>query len=379
MRDFVLETYFSKWEFNAKYHMTASDCQSMNLPDLIAMGTPEDVDAYNNLWLGYTETWGAEDLREEIAKTFDNLSSENILCFAGAEEGVYTAMRVILNKEDHAIVVVPNYQAAETIPLDICDVSGVPLDENNGWSLDIDKVAAAIRPNTKLISINFPNNPTGAIISHNSFEALIDLCRKHDIYLFSDEVYRLIESKDANRIPQAADVYEKALSLNVCSKAYGFPGLRVGWIGCQDRDLLLQLEKYKHYLSICNSGPSERLAVIMLKNKEKVLERNRSLVRENLKKLGRFFDEYPDLFEWREPEGGCVAYPRFLGKSGVENFCKKLIEDAGVLLLPASIYRSELLETPKDRFRIGFGRKGIDAGLNVMREFINKNQQTIGH
>lgn len=372
MRDFVLETHFSKWEFNAKYHMTASDSQSMSLAELLAMGTAKDIDAYNNLWLGYTETWGAADLREEIGKTYEHLSAENILCFAGAEEGVYTAMRVILKKGDHAIVVVPNYQAAETIPLDICEVSGVGLHEDNNWSLDIDEVAAAIRPNSKLVSINFPNNPTGAIISNEQFNALVALCRKHDLYLFSDEVYRLIETNDGNRIPQAADVYEKGISLNVCSKAYGFPGLRIGWIGCQDLDLLLRLEKYKHYLSICNSAPSERLAVIVLKNKEAILAKNRTRVRANLEKLQSFFNQYPDLFEWTLPDGGCVAYPRFLGKKGVENFCKRLIEEAGVLLLPSSIYRSELLDTPQDRFRIGFGREGIDMGLNAMRDFINQ-------
>ena len=377
MRDFVLETYFSKWEFKAKHHMTASDSQSMSLPDLLAMGTAEDVDAYNNLWLGYTETWGAKDLRQEIAKTYTQLSPDNILCFAGAEEGVYTAMRVILERQDHAIVVVPNYQAAETIPLDICEVTGVPLDENNGWSLDIERVAAAIQPNTKLISINFPNNPTGAIVSHGGFEALVALCRKHDLYLFSDEVYRLLETDDAKRIPQVADVYEKGLSLNVCSKAYGFPGLRIGWIGCQDLGLLLRLEKYKHYLSICNSAPSERLAVILLKNREQILTKNRQRVGENLKQLATFFNEFPELFEWEVPDGGCVAYPRFRGDKGVENFCQRLVQEVGVLLLPSSIYRSELLDTPTDRFRIGFGREGIEIGLGVMREFIIQNQNQL--
>ncbi|MFT5452426.1 MAG: aspartate/methionine/tyrosine aminotransferase, partial [Enterobacterales bacterium] len=172
MRNFELEIHFSKWEFNAKYHMTASDSESMSMEDLLAMGSVEDIDNFNKLWLGYTETWGAPDLREVIASTYDSLSAENILCFAGAEEGVYTAMRVLLGRDDHAIVVVPNYQAAETIPLDICEVSGVALQADNNWFLDIDEIAAAIKPNTKLVSINFPNNPTGAIIPETSMVEL---------------------------------------------------------------------------------------------------------------------------------------------------------------------------------------------------------------
>ncbi len=372
MRDFILETHFSKWEFNAKYHMTASDSESMSMQDLLALGSADDVEKFNNLWLGYTETWGAEDLRNVIAQTYDRLSIDNILCLAGAEEGVYAAMRVILKKGDHAIVVVPNYQAAETIPLDICEVSGVALHEQNNWSLDIDELAASIQPNTRLISINFPNNPTGSIISNEDLNALVDLCRQHDLYLFSDEVYRLIETHEHKRVPQIADIYEKGISLNVCSKAYGLPGLRIGWIGCQDIELLQKLERYKHYLSICNSGPSERLAVIALKNREILLKRNRELISKNLLKLDGFFKQYRQLFEWNIPDGSCIAYPRFLGKNGVENFCHRLIEEVGVLLLPSSIYHSELLESPKDRFRIGFGRKNIEEGLSVMKSFLDK-------
>ena len=127
MRDFKLETYFSRWEFNAKYNMAASDVESVTLSDLLAMSSIDDKKAFDDLRLGYTETFGNPELRYEISKTYDTAKPENILCFVGAEEGIYVAMRVLLNRNDHAIVVVPNYQSAETIPLDICEVSGMPL------------------------------------------------------------------------------------------------------------------------------------------------------------------------------------------------------------------------------------------------------------
>ena len=165
MRDFELEVYFSRWEFRAKYHMTASDVQSMSLQDLLEYASPQERQDFHDSWLGYTETWGDPELRALIGATYDTLSGQDILCFSGAEEGIYTAMRVLLKEEDHVIVVVPNYQAAETIPLDICTVSGVPLQPEHDWSLDLDAIASAIRPNTRLISMNFPNNPTGKIIS----------------------------------------------------------------------------------------------------------------------------------------------------------------------------------------------------------------------
>lgn len=372
MRNFELETYFAKWEFTAKYHMTASDVESMTVRELLALADEPLPERLENVSLGYTESRGAPDLRQAIAATYDRLQAEEILCFAGAEEGIYAAMRVILSKDDHAIVVVPNYQAAETIPLDLCAVSGVELNPENKWHLDLDDVRRAVRPNTKLISINFPNNPTGAVMPADDYAELIELCRKHDLYLFSDEVYRLLELDETKRLPQAADAYEKGLSLNVMSKAYGLAGLRIGWIAAQNKNLLQEILDYKHYLSICNSAPSERLAVVALGVRDKILERNRALLRRNLAMLDEFFADYPALFDWRHPDGGCVAYPRFRGNGGVEAFCTSLVNESGIFLLPASIYRSELMDTPKDRFRIGFGRKNLQAGLNEFREFLER-------
>lgn len=377
MRDFELEVYFSRWEFRAKYHMTASDVESMSLQELLDMASPREKQAFHDSWLGYTETWGDPELRELISTTYNALTEQNVLCFAGAEEGIYTAMRVLLQRGDHAIVVVPNYQAAETIPLDICEVSGVALEPERDWGLDLAEIAAAIRPNTRLISINFPNNPTGKIIPGKELSELVDLCRTHGIYLFSDEVYRLLELDDAKRIPQVADIYEKGISLNVMSKAYGLPGLRIGWLACQDRDLLVRFERYKHYLSICNAAPSEVLAKIALANQQTILERNRVLLRDNLVELNQFFADYPALFEWMQPDGSCVAYPRYKGAGSVESMCEALVEDCGVLLLPASIYRSELLPSPADRFRIGFGRKEMPQGLKVLRTFLADNYQRL--
>jgi aspartate/methionine/tyrosine aminotransferase len=322
------------------------------------------------LRLRYIETRGTPELRAAIASTYDALDADDVLCFAGAEEGLYCAMHALLSPGDHAIVLVPNYQSAESIPRSICDVTGIALHEDRNWALDIDDVRAALRSNTRLISVNFPNNPTGKIADRETFTALVQLCEERGVYLFSDEVYRGIERDAAKRLPQAADVHESALSLNVVSKAYGLPGLRVGWIACRNRKLLDRMEQIKHYLSICNSAPSEVLATIAVKAASTIFERNRQLTAENLKKLDAFFAQHRDRFEWYEPDGGCIAYPRYLGNDGIESFCKRLVEEAGVLLLPASMYRSELLTMPKDRFRIGYGRRGIDEALTAFEALL---------
>jgi hypothetical protein len=345
----------------------------MSISELLALASAEDREAFSSQWLGYTQTYGHPELLEEIAATYESISPDEVLCFAGAEEGIYTAMRVLLDKDDHVIVAVPNYQAAETVPSAICSVSAVPLDENDNWSLDPDRVKEAIRPQTKLVSINFPNNPTGAVLDHGRYNALISLCRRHGLYLFSDEVYRLVERDQSIRLTQAADLYEKALSLNVMSKAYGLPGLRIGWLASRDRELLSKMERYKHYLTICNAAPSERLAIIALRAKEAILERNRSLLRANLRLLESFFEEFSDLFAWYRPQGGCVAFPKFLGTGSTDQFCEDLVARAGVLLLPPRIFSSAVLDTPGDRFRIGFGRKNLAEGLDAWRAYLRSS------
>jgi len=334
------------------------------------MGDDADRAAFDSLHLGYTQTYGAPALRDAVADLYDTRTAEDILCFAGAEEGIYIAMRVLLEPGDHAIVITPNYQSAETIPLASCDVTGVSLDPDDDWSLDIDAVAAAIRPNTRVVSINFPHNPTGKILERDRFDALVALCRHHGIWLFSDEVYRLLGPTSAVHLPNAADVYERGISLGVMSKAYGLPGLRIGWIACADRGLLQRMERYKHYVSICNSGPSEQLARIALKAADRILARNRTLIDENLERLDTFFARWDDRFAWRRPDGGCIAYPRYLGREGVDVFANTLVEKAGVLLLPAANYQSALSSTPPDRFRIGFGRYDCGEALDVLDAYL---------
>ena len=368
--DFKLETFFSKWEFNAKYHMCASDMESMTLQDLLNLGTEQDKEDWNQLNFKYIETCGSPKLRSAVANSYSKLSSENILAFAGAEEGLYVAMHCILKKDDHAIIITPNYQSSETIPASICDVSGIGLEADNNWNLDVQKIKDAIRPNTRLISINFPHNPTGKVISKQTLNDLIDIARQRGIYLFSDEVYRLMERNNNIRLPQVADLYEKGLSLNVMSKSYGLPGLRIGWIASQDLNLLHQMEKMKHYLSICNSSPSEFLAVIALQASADILSRNHKIIDDNLKLLNPFFAQNRDLFEWNEPDGGCIGYPKYLGSEGVMAFCERLIKEHGIMLLPGSIYDSANGPSPSNHFRIGYGRKAVKEGLRKFQEVL---------
>jgi aspartate/methionine/tyrosine aminotransferase len=370
LNDFSLEVFFSRWEFTARHMLCGSDLETLSVDELLALGGEDAREAWRSLRLGYIPTTGTPELRAAVAATYEHIVPDDLLCFAGAEEGIYCVMHALLGRDDHAVVLVPNYQSVEEVPLSLCAVTGVALREEDNWELDVDAVRAALTPATRLLAINFPNNPTGASIAEPVLHELIALAAERGIYLLSDEVYRGIEHEPAMRLPQVADLYDRGLSLGVMSKAYGLAGLRVGWIASRDRELLARMERVKHYLSICNSAPSELLATIALGVRHEILARNRALVQRNLTLLDDFFARHSERFEWRVPDGGCIAFPRYLGAEGVEEFCRTLVTSTGVLLLPGSVYRSRLLPVDYARFRIGFGRRDMPQALALLDEYL---------
>jgi aspartate/methionine/tyrosine aminotransferase len=368
---FRLEEYLGVWEFSAKHHLTASDAETLTIEELLAFAGPDERARFERLPLSYAPTWGGEELRAAVADLYEGLGPEHVLTFAGAEEALFWALQELAGPGDHALVTVPNYQSFETIPLTAgADVEGIVLDPAADWEPDVEEIARRLRPNTKLVAVNFPNNPTGAIPSQETWRALVALCEEHGATLLSDEVYRGLETDESRRLPQAAELSDPAVSLNVMSKSYGLPGLRIGWLATRRRDLLERLEKRKHYTSICNATPSEALATIALRNGAAIQARNRELIATNLPLFEAAFAAHPEKLEWEAPAGGCVSFPRYLGADGVEAFCRELVETEGVVLLPASIYASELGPVPAERFRIGVGRRDPQAGLEALGRFV---------
>jgi aspartate/methionine/tyrosine aminotransferase len=371
--DFELEVFFSRWEFAARHGLTSSDAESMSLGELLAMGTAEDRAAFERISLGYVPTWGGDELRQAIASTYASLGPENVLAFAGAQEGLYWLMQEAAGPGDHVLLTVPGYQSMESLAQATgAQVTGLALLPESGWILDLDRLKHALRPNTRLVAVNFPHNPSGAVPDPATFEALVGLCETRGIRLFCDEVHRGLELDPTRRLTQAADLSPTAVSLNVTSKSYGLPGLRVGWLASRDRALLARLERRKHYTSISNAGPSEFLAALALRHGEAIQARNRSIIGRNLPLFDAFFARWLELFDWERPQGGCICFPRYKGAEGVETFCQDLVEQAGVLLAPASLFRTSLANTPTDRFRVGVGRSNPEPALEAIERFLER-------
>lgn len=369
INDFKLECYFGLYEFTAPYLLTQSDCESMTTEQLLAL-EPGAQEAYLKQWLGYTETWGDPELRELISRLYQNMEAENILVFHGAQEAIFAYMNVMLDPGDHMIAMYPNYQSAYEVANSIpdCQFSMWWLkDDGEKWVIDFDELEGLIQPNTKVLAINSPNNPTGYTFTNDEIRRLCEICKKHDIYLFADEVYKGLEM-DGEKRDWMADHYDRCVSLGVMSKAYGLAGLRVGWLASKDTEMLNKVVKFKHYMSICDSAPSEFLSKVALKHSDELLDRSRSLIEENIKLADQFFDKYDYLFEKKAITCGPVAFHKLLIDMPVGEFCQMAVDKKGVLLLPAGIY-----DMDGQYFRMGYGRKGVPEALEKFEEFLIEN------
>jgi aspartate/methionine/tyrosine aminotransferase len=364
--DFALERYFARWEFNAQYMLCASDVEGYPMAELLALADDETRALWDALQLGYTESTGHPLLRREIAALYDTIAPEEVLTFAGAEEAVFCLMNVLVGAGDHAIVSWPGYQSLyEVARANGAEVTLHELRESNGWAVDLDQLRRQLTPATRLIVVNLPHNPTGMLPDRWAFDGLVEIANEAGAHLLVDEVYRGLEVAPADRLPTGADSAARGLSLGVMSKSFAMAGLRVGWLATHDADLLARVARFKDYTTICSSAPSEILAIIALRARDRVLARSRAIVAKNLERLDGFFDDWADRFEWVRPRAGSIGYPR-LTVPGVriDDWAADLLEAEGVLLLPGSQFGH-----PGNHFRIGFGRTNMPEALSRMEAF----------
>jgi aspartate/methionine/tyrosine aminotransferase len=362
---FKLERYFAQYEFSAPYLLCSSDCESLSVAGLLALELGAK-DRFLQHWLGYTESPGSPTLRQEISKIYTAIRPEQVLVHSGAEEAILLFMQAALAPGDHVVVHWPCYQSLFEIPRSLgCEVSRWQAREEIGWALDLDELQALLRPDTRVVVINTPHNPTGYLMSGPDFAALNRLAEERGFILFCDEVYRESEHDPAVRLPAACDLNETAVSLGVMSKTYGLAGLRIGWVATRNAAIYQRMAALKDYTTICSSAPSEFLAELALRHRAKIAWRNVERIRYNLNLLDEFFANHTDRFVWARPQAGPIAFPRLLGEP-IEPFCKRLVEATGVLLLPGTVYDDE-----GNHFRLGFGRKNFPEGLARLATYLS--------
>ena len=370
LADFALERYFARWEFAVKHVLCASDVEGWPMADLLALADDETRLMWDGLGLGYTESTGHPLLRREIATLYDSIDADDVLVFAGAEEAIFCLLSTSLQEGNHVIVTWPGYQSLYEIARAAgATVSLHALREEDGWSLDVDRLVRSFRPETRMVVVNAPHNPTGMLPSEGEWRRLASECASAGIRLVADEVYRFLEHDGARTLPAGADLGERAVSIGVMSKSFAMAGLRIGWLATRDRAVLERCARMKDYTTICSSAPSEVLALIGLRARDRVLARSRAIVTANLTVLDEFFERRADTFTWVRPRGGSTGFARLVpdGPAGAsaDAFAARLVEATGVLLLPSTTFGSG-----DSHVRIGLGRMDLPDALVAIDSYL---------
>lgn len=365
IKPFRIEQYFGKYEFTSKYLLSSSDAESRTIQELLDL-EPGSHDRFLKHWCGYTESPGAPELREVISGMYKGIQPDDVLVMGATEEGIFVFYHALAGPGDHIIVETPCYESA----LELARSTGAQISEwrrcyENGWEHDLAALEKLLQPNTKIIYINTPHNPTGLLMSANVFQQLMKLASSRGIIVFCDEVYRELEHDPANRLPAACEIYERAVSLGSMSKTYGLPGLRLGWLACKDAEILHRCLEFKYYTTICSSAPSEFLAALALRHREVLVQRNREIVLRNLPLLDAFLRQRSNLFEWVKPNASPIGFARFKPQRDVQSFCEDAVKNSGVLLLPGTVY-----DQPH-HIRFGYGRKNMPESLAQLSAYLD--------
>jgi aspartate/methionine/tyrosine aminotransferase len=368
IEDFELERFFARYEFAVRHLLCASDVEGWAMADLLALADPEAAALWHGLGLGYTEAPGHPLLRAEIATLYEGIAPDEVLVFSGAEEAIFAATNVLLGPGDHAIVVWPSYQSLYAIARAAgADVTLHELRAADGWAIDLDLLRRQVTPRTRVIVVNVPHNPTGALPDFATYQAVADIAADAGATLLSDEVYRFLELDPLDRLPAGADVGPHGVSVGVMSKSFALAGLRIGWLASHDTRLLDAAARFKDYTTICASAPAEILALIALRARDAVLARTRSIVDANLVLLDGFFARRPEQFGWVRPRGGSIGFPDLRAGVPIDRFTEDLVAAEGVLLAPGSIFGH-----PGNHFRIGYGRTDLPAALAGLESFADR-------
>ena len=366
-RPFEIEHFFRQHEFSAPYGISSSDCEPLTLPELLRYASPERREQFESMWLGYTEAQGHPELRALIARLHTGIDAEHVTEVV-PEEGIFLTLNALLEAGDHVVAIAPSFQSLwEIARAKGCELSFWRQRQSEaGWHFDIDELEALLRPDTKMLIVNFPHNPSGCLPCQADFERIVAMARRRGIILFSDEIYRFSEHDEALRLPSACELYERAIVLGGLSKCFGLPGLRVGWLITRDAGLAHELQELKSYTTICASGPSEILAIIGLENWRALTRRTVEIVQANIAISREFFGRYDGLFWADYPQAGTITLVELRSDVAVDDFAAAAVKEQGVMVLPASVMLFE-----GNYFRLGLGRRSLPHALEHLEQVIS--------
>jgi len=359
---FKMERWQSTYENVVRYNLTESGVHPLTVRELVGDGS--HILAETSLGYGYTN--GTPELRELISQLYKGRTPRSILVTNGSSEANFISILHLVERGDEVVLMLPNYMQIWGVARSMgAKVKTFRLTAENAWALDIEQLKSLVGKRTKLIAVCNPNNPTGAVLSTAEMNAIRDLASESRAWILSDEVYQGAEIN--GRTTQSfLDIYDRTIVTNGLSKAYGLPGLRIGWI-VGPESAIAKLWSYHDYTTIAPSSISDRLARVALKKRSEILERTRNILRTNLPVLEQWINQ-TRIFSFVKPKAGAISFARYGLKVNSTKLAEKLLEQKSVLVVPGDHLGID------GYLRIGYGAEPsyLRAGLDLIGQFVKE-------
>lgn len=371
IRDFGVEIWMNRYENACEWNLAETCVQSLTVAELLEMtGRTETILAeLLPMKLTYGAIEGSDRLRGLIAGLYEKQALENVVISHGAIGANALVHETLIEPGDRVISVMPTYQQHYSIPESYgADVQILRLAEENGFLPDLDELRALATAGTRLIAINNPNNPTGALMDRAFLERIVEIARSCGAWVLCDEVYRGTDQEGDGMTASIADLYEKGISTGSMSKTYSLAGLRLGWI-VGPRELLGAVSIHRDYTTISVGMLDDHFAAIALESGDRILARSHAITRTNLAILEEWVGKEPGI-SWVKPRSGTTALLKYDLPISSEEFCVRLLERTGVMLTPGSAMDME------GYLRIGYANSDtvLREGLKRISHFLEEER-----
>lgn len=368
IKPFAVEEWMNAWEVGAKYNIAETCVDSISMNELFELTGEDKTEFLNRLCarrLSYGDIEGLPEFRKGVCGLYKTLNIENIVPTHGASGANHHVFYSLISPGDRVVSIMPTYQQLYSIPESYgADVQILHLSKENNYLPDLEKLRRLVTPKTKMICINNPNNPTGALMSEQMLREIVEIARSADAWILCDEVYRHLSQEDG-WCPSIVDLYEKGISVSSMSKVFSLAGLRLGWIATHDMSVVKSCLSHRDYNLVSCGVFDEMLAAAALKHRDKLLERSRKIVRENLQILDNWVSSEPHV-SYVKPKAGTTALVYYDLDIPSYEFCEEMYKKTGAFVTPGDCF-----EVPHS-MRIGYayGKQDLIDGLKAISEYI---------
>ena len=370
---FKVEDWMNEYEKYSKYDLGNTTVQTLSVDELFELTGENKQQFFNNLFkqkLGYGHIKGLPAFKEGVKNLYNTVEPDNIIPTIGAAGANHLVFYSLVEPADRVISVIPTYQQLYSIPESFgADVQYLRLTPENRFLPDLNELKTLVNKKTKLICINNPNNPTGALISGKMLEEIIEIAKSVNAYILSDEVYRGLNIAE-EYTPSVADLYEKGVSVCSMSKIFSLAGLRLGWIACKDREFIEKCISHREYNMISCSLLDENIAALALKHYDKIIERNKTAIKQCAALLDNWVKQQKHI-SYVKPYAGTTALLYYDFDMTSKELCDRLAKEKGVFLTPGFCFETEHC------FRVGYCKNPemLKQGLEKISDFIQESEK----